>query len=202
MDRRQFAFGLVLGSTVVATAARPQAAAPTKVLPASDIDVKYQSESLQTGMLSLETSKVAQQSADNPKVKQFANFEVAEQETLGDIIKSMTTDHSGKSTNPAPRGDARSGNAAAPQTSPTVETAAALKKLQALKGAQFDEEYVKSQIAGHERLLTIQEDYIAKGEKFRDTCGCQACAWHDQGALDASRRSEQGMTWEQKGPVV
>ena len=164
MNRRHFAIGLAVTSGFVPTAARPQAAEPTKVLPASDFDAKYQSETLQTGLLSLETSKVAQQSATNPKVKQFATFEVAEQETLADIIKSMATDQSGKAKYPAPRGDARSGNAAAPQTSPTIETADAIRKLQSLKGNQFDAEYVKAQIAVHQRLLTVQEDYIAKGK--------------------------------------
>ena len=164
MNRRHFAIGLAAASSFAATAARPQAAEPTKTLPASDFDAKYQSETLQTGTLSLETSKIAQQSASNPKVKQFANFEVAEQETIGDIIKSMTTDKSGAAKYPAPRGEARSGNAAAPQTSPTNETAAAIKSLQALKGEQFDTEYVKAQVAGHQRLLTIQEEYISKGK--------------------------------------
>lgn len=164
MNRRHFAIGLVATSSFAASAARPQSAQPTQTLPGSDMDAKYESETLQTGMLSLETSKVAQQSASDPKVKQFANFEVAEQETVADIIKSMTTEHGAKSKYPAPRGDARSGNAAAPQTSPTTETADAIKTLQSLKGAEFDAAYVKAQIAGHQRLLTIQEDYIAKGK--------------------------------------
>ena len=164
MNRRHFAIGLAAASSLAATAARPQAAEPTKTLPASDFDAAYQSETLQTGMLSLETSKIAQQSATNPKVKQFANFEVAEQETVSDIIKSMTTDTDGKAKYPAPRGGARSGNAAAPQTSPTTETAASIKTLQGLKGEQFEAEYVKMQVAGHQRLLAIQEEYLAKGK--------------------------------------
>ena len=40
----------------------------------------------------------------------------------------------------------------------------AIKKLQSIKGDQLDAEYVKAQIAGHQRLLIIQEDYIAKGK--------------------------------------
>lgn len=165
MNRRHFVAGIALASSFVELPAFAQNTAPTAALPHSDVEAKYQSETLQTGTLSLETSKVAQELAHNPKVKQFASFEVAEQQTIAALLKGEIQNGTGeKSPYPAPRGTKMSGNAAAPQTSTTPEMASALQSLQSLKGDAFDREYLKRQMDVHQRLLSIQENYISIGK--------------------------------------
>ena len=165
MNRRHFAVGLALGSSFIASAANAQGGQPTLNLPNSDMEAKYQLETLQTGTLALETSRLAQKMTKDARIKEFANFEIAEQETIAEILKDkMTDEDQGKQKYPAQRADARSGNAAAPQVSPTVQTGDIINKLRNAQGAEFDREYVKAQIDGHQKLLAIQERYIAEGK--------------------------------------
>lgn len=165
MNRRHFAVGLALSSGFIASAARAQGGQPTLNLPTTDIEAKYQLETLQTGTLALETSRLAQKMAKDPRVKEFANFEVAEQETIAEILKDkMTDEDQGKQKYPAPRADARSGNAAAPQVSPTAQTGEIVNKLRNAQGSDFDRDYIKAQIEGHQKLLAIQERYIQEGQ--------------------------------------
>ena len=165
MNRRHFAMGLALSSSFIANGAHAQASKPTTNLPNSDVEAKYQLDTLQAGTKSLETSKLALGSAQDASVKEFAQFEVAEQETIAEILKNKMTDPvEGKDKYPAQRAENRSGNAAAPSVSPTTDTADALKELKSLKGSQFDQAYVKAQIEGHRKLLAIQESYIAAGQ--------------------------------------
>jgi len=44
-----------------------------------------------------------------------------------------------------------------------AEAKAALDKLKAASGAEFDKAYVTAQLDGHWKLLTIQEDYLKIG---------------------------------------
>jgi putative membrane protein len=49
--------------------------------------------------------------------------------------------------------------------SPPSDVAAVLEKLRrAGPGAAFDREFVTAQIQGHEKLKTIQEDYLKSGQ--------------------------------------
>jgi putative membrane protein len=43
------------------------------------------------GSLSLAVSRIAAQKASFPKLKEFARFEIAEQETVADVLKSLQT---------------------------------------------------------------------------------------------------------------
>jgi predicted outer membrane protein len=54
-----------------------------------DEEKKHILETLQVGTMSLEASRIAVNRAKEPMVKQFANFEVAEQETIGEILKPL-----------------------------------------------------------------------------------------------------------------
>lgn len=115
----------------------------------------------QTGMvgsLSLLQSRLAVQKASDAKVKMFAEFEVAEQETVGDILKSMKED--------AP--DEAEGALQPPtddEAMAMVDAAgkAKLEELEALSGADFDKAYVTANLEGHQKLLVIQEDYLKVG---------------------------------------
>ncbi|QKK34267.1 DUF4142 domain-containing protein (plasmid) [Rhizobium indicum] len=107
--------------------------------------------------MSLAASRVALEKASDPMVKEFAKWEVAEQETIADILKSMET-------------DGKAEGALKPPTESEVETMldaegkSSLDKLKAASGNDFDKAYVTAQLDGHKKLLTIQEDYLKVGQ--------------------------------------
>ena len=72
-------------------------------------------------------------------VKQFAQFEVAEQTTVAQVLTG--------DTNPPP---------------PALDTRQAeiLGQLQAQSGKDFDPQYVHAQIIGHQQLLNIQQAFL------------------------------------------
>lgn len=100
---------------------------------------KYKRMTLQLGTLSKETSELAMKQAINPRVKQFAGFEIAEQTTIAQVL----TD----SQNPPP--------------APLDTTLSAqLQQLQSATGAAFDPQYLKAQIQVHNELLNVQEEFL------------------------------------------
>lgn len=107
------------------------------------------------GSLSLAVSRIARQKAKSPMVKQFAAFEVAEQETIADILKGMMMpDTPVKGEVEAP-GDAALSGMLDQKGRETVE------RMQAMKaGADFDRDYLKAQVEGHHMLLEIQMAYL------------------------------------------
>ena len=122
-----------------------------------EAELKHTQETKKVGGLSLASSRVAVAKASDAKVKQFAEWEVAEQETIADILKSMEAD---------------SGKAEGALHPPTeAETEAALDEkakkrlgdLKAMSGADFDKAYLAVQVEGHKELLLIQEDYLKIG---------------------------------------
>jgi len=110
------------------------------------------------GALSLLQSKLALENASDEKVKMFAEWEVAEQQTIGDILKSMMEDG---------MDDAQ--GALQPPTDEEAramlddEGTAKLEELQGLSGAEFDQAYVAANLEGHQKLLAIQETYLESG---------------------------------------
>ncbi len=123
-----------------------------------EAEMKHAQETKKVGALSLATSRVAVATASDAKVKQFAQWEVAEQETIADILKSM---------------EAVDGKAEGALHPPTeAETEALLDEegkekladLKAMSGADFDKAYLAAQSDGHKKLLQIQEDYLKVGQ--------------------------------------
>jgi putative membrane protein len=92
--------------------------------------------------VALETAKIAQDKAQNAWVKKFAKYEVAEQTTISEIMKSM-------------------GATPAKLTDKQLEMISKAKEAKA--GPSFDEEFLANQLNGHRDLLRIQETYIDKG---------------------------------------
>ncbi|MBV8747470.1 MAG: DUF4142 domain-containing protein [Xanthobacteraceae bacterium] len=124
--------------------------------PGDSNDAESMKKTLATGSLALATSKLALQKANHPKVKEFAEFEVAEQETVADVLNSLK---SGQAT-----GQIRSPSEAEVKQNLTPEGTQELQKLQAVSGAAFDEAYVQGQTKGHRLLLTTQEEYLQDGK--------------------------------------
>jgi putative membrane protein len=160
MERRIVLSGLAAVLTLPTIAAlaqnQPRAdnAAPGKA------EQEHMERTMRTGSLALATSRIAASKATDRKVKQFAEMEVAEQETIAQILKALqnSADVTG-STNPpkVPDNEVRSHIDAKGQEM--------LKKLESAKaGDEFDKEYVRGQISGHKELLDAQEDYLGAGK--------------------------------------
>jgi putative membrane protein len=101
----------------------------------------------QTAMLggaSLQMANIALQKARHPRVREFAKFEHEEQTTVAAVLKSLDA------------------NLAPP--APPQDVAATIDRLKGMRpGAAFDREFVSAQIAGHEKLRAVQQDYLKTG---------------------------------------
>ncbi|HEY3719725.1 MAG TPA: DUF4142 domain-containing protein [Roseiarcus sp.] len=139
MDRRSFVVAFA-GLSAAAGSAFAQTDTKAAMGTMEEAEKKYILETLQVGTMSLEASRLAVTRAKEANVKQFANFEVAEQETIGEILKPLA--------------------AGGPPADPMQ--ASLMKKLEGA-GGDFDRDYVKAEIEGHNKLLQIQEAYIAVG---------------------------------------
>ena len=157
MHRRQILAGAAGASlALVATAALAQSS--SQPMAAGENEMKHDKDTGTVGALSLAESRVAETKATDAMVKQFAGFEVAEQETIADILMSMKADPA------AAEGALKKPTEAqvAAMLDPTGK--AALAKLEGMSGAAFDRMYVTAQIDGHRKLLRIQEDYLKVGK--------------------------------------
>ncbi len=121
--------------------------APTTPIGADD----YRRMTLMAGALAKQSSELAAQKAGNPKVKQFAGFEVAEQTAIAQALTSQQ-------------------KPAAPALDD--KGTAALKSLQGASGADFDKAYIAAQIDGHSELLGIQDAFLqGKGQDSASLLG-------------------------------
>jgi putative membrane protein len=124
-----------------------------------EAEAKHAADTTTVGLLALQTSQIALKKAQNPKVKEFAQLEVAEQETIADVLKSMRDQSTPAS------GQVKAPTADTVQSNLDAKGKAMVEKLQkAEAGAAFDREYVQGQIEGHQQLLEIQEAYLKTGK--------------------------------------
>jgi putative membrane protein len=101
---------------------------------------QYRTMTLTVGSLALQSSQLASQRGTLAKVKQFAEFETAEQLTLAQVLADT----------PAP-----------PVTSLDSTHAAQLQALSSLPPSHsFDVQYVALQLQGHHELLGIQNSFL------------------------------------------
>jgi len=112
-----------------------------------DHELQHAAATLSYGAASLETSRLALSKATHAGVRRFASFEVAEQETLAEVLVNIGGDR----------------NSIAPQRQPKIEDKAQLDRLRTLSTG-FDQAYVHGQIAGHRQLLQLQETYLSRGQ--------------------------------------
>jgi putative membrane protein len=156
MDRRSILLGVSAAAIASSALAQSRGPAPGPAPDMGKAETDHMQETMKIGSLALATSRIALQKAQDAQVKQFAQFEVAEQETIADVLKSMqganVTTGQGAATN------------VEAQANLDDKGKATLKKLQDAKaGAAFDKEYVKAQTDGHTELLKVQENYIKAG---------------------------------------
>lgn len=155
MDRRFALTGLTIASTgLIAGAAFGQ----TVSLTMGDLEKKHITDTAKVGTLSLAVSRIAETRAAHPKVKEFAQLETAEQETVADVLMSMQMPPEQASGTITPPTDAEV------DAKLDADGKAMVAKLKTLSGAAFDSTYIKAQVDGHNKLLAIQEDYLKAGK--------------------------------------
>ncbi|MCB8822940.1 DUF4142 domain-containing protein [Microvirga rosea] len=141
-----------------------QASAPAQMgQQQSQADHQYIQQTLAAGTVALQASNFAVSKAENPRVKQFATFEVAEQNTLSEVLHSMA--------DPAATASTTQGAQQAASTAPDLSQndAAVMERMsKAQAGAAFDKDYVTMQLKGHQDLLAIQERYLQENSGNRE----------------------------------
>jgi predicted outer membrane protein len=109
---------------------------------------EYMAKTLMGGTLAIETSKLAQERGQHPKVKQFAGFEIAEQIAMAQVLTNTA--------NPPP-------------VPLDADHQAVLRTLQAQTGPGFDRAYILSQLQLHQALLLAQQGYLDNTNRSTDT---------------------------------
>ncbi len=133
-------------------------------------DMQHMQQIMQLGMVALETSRIAQQKAQNADLKRFATFEVQEQTTLSEVLHAImepaTTATAGASSQPE-QTDAASAN-----TPPMQIDAQSREMIQRLQNTQsgeaFDREFLQGQMEGHSALLRVQTQYLQGNPQNRE----------------------------------
>ena len=154
--------GAAAGSTGGASASRMGGQ------PMTQADTQYMQQTMQLGMVALETSRIAQQKAQNTDLKRFATFEVQEQTTLSEVLHSMME----------PAATSATGSAAQPSTGLGTSTPAmqmdpqSREMIQRLQNTQpgeaFDRQYLQGQMEGHSGLLQVQSQYLQSNPQNRE----------------------------------
>lgn len=129
----------------------------------SQADRQYVMQTLAVGTVSLQQSNFAHSKAQHPRVKQFAEFEIGEQNTLTDVLHSFA--------DPAATASTTTGAQQAAATAPELsqKDSANMERLsRAQPGAAFDRDYVALQIEGHRELLAVQERYLQAASNNRE----------------------------------
>ena len=130
----------------------------------SDAVKTHIKDTMTAGSLSLMTSRIAQGKLKHPMGKQFAEFEVAEQNTIADILKSRMM------PGVRPMGDVKAPTDAEVEGNLDAKGKDMVEKLRAMKeGPELEKAYIKAQIDGHKQLLSIQETYLKVADDADET---------------------------------
>ena len=114
----------------------------TKEERSDQAEEKYIQETLEVGVISLATSRLASDRGKNRWIKKFAEYEIGEQESISALFASW-------------------GNRAPLEV--RQERRDATSDLRDLLNDRFDEAYLEMQADGHEHLLRIQDEFIKRG---------------------------------------
>jgi len=134
----------------------------------SQADMQHMQQTLQLGMVALESSRIAMNKVRSEDLKRFANFEVQEQTTLSEVLHSMmepaataATGSTGSQSNPSSM-----------NMPPMQMDASARDMMQKMQnqqaGAEFDTMYLQAQLQGHRDLLQVQERYLQSNPQNRE----------------------------------
>jgi putative membrane protein len=125
-------------------------------------DEQYIRQALAMVALSLTASRLAEEKVQTDDLKEFAQLEVAEQEALADVLKSLQ--------NPGQvNGTIKPPSEAEVEQHLDQRGREELEKLRAAPaGTEFDRDYLAAQANGHLELLRIQETYLNSGRNKLD----------------------------------
>ena len=130
--------------------------------PMTQADMQHMQQTMQLGMVALETSRIAQQKAQNADLKQFATFEVQEQTTLSEVLHSMMEPAATSATGAA-------SGASAPAMQMDAQSREMIQRLQNTQaGEAFDRQYLQGQMEGHSGLLQVQTQYLQSNPQNRE----------------------------------
>jgi putative membrane protein len=97
-------------------------------------------------MAEVERAKVAQSKASSPQVKDFASHMVSDHQKANDELTRIANS-----------------KGVAPSTSLSSKDQRELSKLQSRSGADFDREYVKSQVSAHKDAVSLFDSESRRG---------------------------------------
>jgi putative membrane protein len=126
-------------------------------------DRQYIQQMLALSTVSLQQSNFAHSKAQNPRVKQFSEFEIGEQNLLTEIMQSFADPNATASTTQGAQAAASTAPELPPRDAQGMER---LSKAQA--GVAFDKDYVALQIEGHQQLLKLQESHLQQASGNRE----------------------------------
>jgi putative membrane protein len=116
-------------------------------------DDAYIRQTLAAGHLLLALSRMAQAKLQADDLREFAQLETAEQETLADVFTSLR--------NPAPTDRTMKPQGGAEAEQRGRDELEKMRRVPA--GSEFDRQYLEAQTSGHLELLQIQEAYLNSG---------------------------------------
>jgi len=131
----------------------------------SQADMQHMQQTMQLGMVALETSRAAMNKLRNDDLKRFANFEMQEQMTLSEVLRSMMDPGMTSATGAA----AGQSGAGMPAMQMDASARDMIQKMQSQQaGADFDRMYLEGQLQGHRDLLQVQERYLQSNPQNRE----------------------------------
>ena len=139
MNRRELGTSLFFGAAATGMAGVALAQDAPRLGEAARQEVM---DTAHVGVFSLMASQIALNQAHSPAVREFADFEFAEQPTIARILQEVS-------------------GLPAPPLSPDQQ--AMVSQLQSTRGPDFETQYVTLQVDGHRKLLGIQERYLSLG---------------------------------------
>lgn len=132
----------------------------------SQADMQHMQQTMQLGMVALESSRMAMNKLRNDDLKRFANFEVQEQTTLSEVLRSMMDPGATAATGSA---SSQSGQSAMPAMQMDASARDMMQKMQNQQaGPEFDKMYLEAQLQGHRDLLQVQERYLQSNPQNRE----------------------------------
>jgi len=136
---------------------------PEKTPSAEASDYEYVRQSLTASSFALAASRLAASKAKMDDLREFAELETAEQETLADVLKSLTVQNASASDLMVGRpGDAEVEQNLDQRGRQTLERLRAEPP-----GVEFDRAYLGAVANGHLELLRIQETWLNSGRTSR-----------------------------------
>jgi predicted outer membrane protein len=130
--------------------------------PMTQADMQHMQQTMQLGIVALETSRIAQQKAQNADLKRFATFEVQEQTTLSEVLHSMMEPAATSATGAA-------SGTSAPAMQMDAQSREMIQRLQNTQaGEAFDRQYLQGQMEGHSGLLQVQTQYLQGNPQNRE----------------------------------